>query len=518
MKEAPSALWEPHPSCVGIDSIRHVHLIENHDQALHIWRAAGVKQRMLVHIDAHHDMRWMGDQDVVTIANFICPALKQDLVREVVWVAPEGSFDNRETRQSILRHLKRILKEYPGASQSPLVEKDRITASVLGKKLTVCPVRAMPALSEAVLLDIDVDYFIIPRVSHGESDRHASLPWCWPSDLVAQLHGIPTDLITVAFSVEGGYTPLKWKYLGDELVVRLTTQGFGGSDVEGTERMRAGGEAEFRGEISVSESNYRQAMDLLPCSAAPPYRLARLLASVGRVDEGRRLYGQAVALDRSYGGAYSGAGFHSYWRGAFEAAKREFCDILALNPEDPFAHLGLGLLAKRRKGWDEAEQHLRSALTVDNCLVDAQHALGDVLVKQDNQQDAIKAYERALKLGLMGHKPLSGPISTHTQDHQLLDPLHCVAHRRLASLYEQGGAITKAISALRIAMAGGMENTAMRIRLARLYAKQRQWWKSAGEILKAVMLSPKDAWSGCGRLSLKLRAHKNPLTHNKFDE
>src|SRR5262249_42375305 len=157
-------------------------LMENHDEAFFIWRDAGVRQRILVHVDAHHDMWWVGDQTAITIANFICPALKQDLVREVFWVAPDETFENAKSRKPVLRHLDGILKAYPSSSL-PAIEDHRITASVLGKKLTICPLRSVPVLNENVLLDIDTDYLLIPRVCYGESDRHSSLPWRWPKEL-----------------------------------------------------------------------------------------------------------------------------------------------------------------------------------------------------------------------------------------------------------------------------------------------------------------------------------------------
>jgi len=147
--------------------------MENHDQAFYVWRDAGVKQRVLVHIDAHHDMWWIQDQTAISIANFICPALRQDLVREIFWVVPDATFENARTRKPILRHLKKLLKTYPTASRSVIEEEHRITASVLGKTLTVCPLRELPDLRENVLLDIDVDYLVIPRVSYGGADRRA---------------------------------------------------------------------------------------------------------------------------------------------------------------------------------------------------------------------------------------------------------------------------------------------------------------------------------------------------------
>src|SRR5260370_41990787 len=78
-----------------------VHLMENHDGAYYIWREAGVRRKILVHIDAHHDMWWVKDKNAafVTIANFICPALKKDLVKEVYWVVPDATWDSGRTRR-----------------------------------------------------------------------------------------------------------------------------------------------------------------------------------------------------------------------------------------------------------------------------------------------------------------------------------------------------------------------------------------------------------------------------------
>lgn len=474
--------------------------MENHDEAFFVWRNAGVKDRVLVHIDAHHDMWWIPNQTAMTIANFICPALRQDMVREMFWVVPDGAFENAKSRKPVLRHLKRILKEYPDASRSPVVDDHRITATVLGKRLTVCPLRSLPPLPENVLLDIDVDYLIIPRVFHGESDRHSALPWRWPSELLSRLTSLQTDLVTVVYSVEGGYTPLPWKYLGDELVLRLKQPGGGGSELEGMECLRAGAEAEQRGEPEPAESQYRRAMRLLPRSAAPPYRLARLLVRAGKQEDGRRLYRQAVELDSSYRGAYSSAGFHCYWRQEFAAAEREFRDTRELSPQDPHACLGLGLIAKKRKHWAEAEQYLRAALAIDDRLVDAQRALGDVLLHQRRDQEALAAYEKTLKLGLMGCKPLTGPILTNAKEHQILDPLHCYTHARLAALYERNGATGKAITALRIAIATGFGSFTRHLRLSRLYARQRQWRKTATEAGQAIKSSPKDIQRVFGRL------------------
>lgn len=68
--------------------------MENHDQSYHLWRDAAFKDRILVHIDAHHDMWWFDDNRSLTIANFVCLALRERIVREVYWVVPDATWEN----------------------------------------------------------------------------------------------------------------------------------------------------------------------------------------------------------------------------------------------------------------------------------------------------------------------------------------------------------------------------------------------------------------------------------------
>ena len=58
----------PQRTVLGIDPVERVFVMENHDEAYHIWRRANVKDRILVHIDAHHDMWWIPDDAPVTTA------------------------------------------------------------------------------------------------------------------------------------------------------------------------------------------------------------------------------------------------------------------------------------------------------------------------------------------------------------------------------------------------------------------------------------------------------------------
>ena len=477
---------------VGTDPVGRITKVENHDAAYHAWLDAGVRRRILIHIDAHHDMWWVSDPGEITIANFISPALAEDIVREVFWVVPDRTWDGKRGLRPVLRHLRQVTERYPGARSAIQIEKNRISAVVLGKKLTVCPLALLPQIDEDVLLDIDVDFLVIPRVSYGVPDEHGVLPWCWPGELVARLRAaaVRTDLVTIAYSVEGGYTPLRWKYLGDELMERLAELGGGTPTIRGMDLMREAALATERGDLTGAERKYHEVTTSLPDCAAPYCHLAYLLVERGRTGEAQKLYRHALALDPSYRTPYSGTGFTLYWDGRFAEAEKEYRRLLTLDPQDPFTLLGLALVAAQRRRWDEAAGLLHTALALDERLVDGYRALGHVLTHQGRRREAIAAYERSLQLTLAGHKPIERPIATDVQNGRVVDPDHCLVHACLAQLYASLGATTRAISGYQISIAGGHDGLGLRGRLAWLYLKQGDWRTALAQLWRLLLVSP----------------------------
>jgi len=94
--------------------LSRVSRFENHDQALLVWRNSGCADRILVHVDAHHDMWWVHPGQAVTIANFVSAALQDNLLREIFWVVPDRSWESAKKRRQILHHLRRIQEDFPG--------------------------------------------------------------------------------------------------------------------------------------------------------------------------------------------------------------------------------------------------------------------------------------------------------------------------------------------------------------------------------------------------------------------
>jgi hypothetical protein len=157
---------------------------------------------------------------------------------------------------------------------------------------------SLPLITEKVLLDIDVDYLVVPKACHS-SDQHRGLPWCWPDALVAGLEarGIRAELVTIAYPVEGGFTPLKWKYLGDELARRLK----GVQDHDPFLRWMAllweGAQARAGGNLPQAAQTYLQVREFLQDYPALDFFLASAYLHLGRPTDARECHRRARELD-----------------------------------------------------------------------------------------------------------------------------------------------------------------------------------------------------------------------------
>jgi Tfp pilus assembly protein PilF len=467
-------------------------LMENHDQALEVWRQGVGTARTLVHVDAHHDMSWVAEGGEVNIANFICQALRDGLVQEVFWVVPDPTWQAAKSRRRLYGHIRRLARAYSGNRSRVSDEGGRLSASLLGVPLVVCPLDSLPP-REGVLLDLDTDFMVMPRPFNRPSNSHSDYPWIWPGQLVERLGsiGAGAHLTTIAYSVAGGYTPLPWKHLGDALAVDLKAGAGTDGSRHGYGCLRKAALATQRGDITGAEVAYRHAAQHLPRSAAPVYNLARLYAATGRAAEAQALHREALSLDPSYRTPYSSRGRWYFRDRRLEAAEHEYGTALTMNPSDAYAHLGLAELAAARKRWNESEQRLEVALTCDARLVDAWRLLGDVRAKAGRHAEAADAYQRSLDLARRGHTSLAQPLATAPPSGRLRDVGYGQAQVKLARANELRGRLAEAIASYRDCIATGHDGVAARMRLARACAKSGQWAATGREIMAALGRVPR---------------------------
>src|SRR5215216_1972538 len=92
-----------------------VYSADLHDAALHTWRAAGIRDAVLIHADAHHDAG-SDECTFVTIANFVWWAVLEGIVREVYWIVPDPSWRTAHDRAELEKTLQRLAAQQGNAA------------------------------------------------------------------------------------------------------------------------------------------------------------------------------------------------------------------------------------------------------------------------------------------------------------------------------------------------------------------------------------------------------------------
>jgi tetratricopeptide (TPR) repeat protein len=283
--------------------------------------------------------------------------------------------------------------------------------------------------------------------------------------------------------VDGGYTPLRWKYLGDELRARLANPA---DSTAGWDLMKRGAIAQHGGDTAAADAAFTEAGDRLGGSAAPAFARALLAAASGNRHAARGQFQRAISRDATYRTPYTGDGFPALWDGDRGAAEAAFEAVLALDDQDPFASLGMALAALMRRDWDAVTRWLAPAMADPRCEVDARRALGRAYRAQGRLPEAIAEFERSLLLALKGQTPIARPIVTHLAASRLPDPDHAAVHAWLAECHASLGDLDRAISGYQIAIVGGRSGPLAYARLAWWSFSNGNWGAAVVAAVKSV--------------------------------
>jgi tetratricopeptide (TPR) repeat protein len=178
-----------------------------------------------------------------------------------------------------------------------------------------------------VLLDIDTDFLTTDSILNAENTKNIGKrgPWISPRDLAETLKEKiqAPQITTIAYSVNGGWTPMEYRHLADELAYYLSPSGFKGR----FEKMREAARYFKRYNSTGQKRYYWQAAKINPA-----YRTA----------------------DNNYGPLYLSLG-------KLFLAKNEFARILRADRENAACLLGLGAVALERKEFRKARRNFYSA-------------------------------------------------------------------------------------------------------------------------------------------------------------
>jgi tetratricopeptide (TPR) repeat protein len=184
--------------------------MEDHREAYFFWKELGLRDQACLHVDAHLDVSNLkapayetAERPEMNCGNFLLPALQEGALSSLVWVVPDhlpGGEDILDwTRLELQNWMRLDLSDYMSLEKVD----ERVEGRLLNKPFTVCRSEDTPEMQHPFVLDIDIDYFLDPDDELWQS----------PVELVRNLGCSDPTATTIAYSVQGGYTPVRYRYL-----------------------------------------------------------------------------------------------------------------------------------------------------------------------------------------------------------------------------------------------------------------------------------------------------------------
>ncbi|GAB4255442.1 MAG: hypothetical protein Kow0092_00550 [Deferrisomatales bacterium] len=336
LRAAPGAA-----AIVGREPPARILVVEDHSEALCEWYRAGLRGVPLIHVDAHHDFfspgrRIRHDLEAIRrafetascealrprvgdlarsdalfhVGDFVYPAFRLGVVSELWWVIPTRRTLPAEEFEAFRAWLQDHW-DFPDDFMETLRYDGRVVRGEFqGMPVRLVTLGDLPELGRPALLDIDVDYFVELYDNPVKESMLDLLGWFYQE---LRRGRIQSDFVTVAASVNGGYTPLRFKYLVDRVreLIAEPDRFAGGppeawrlqSRIEYLDFMLARGEA-------LAET--RRLAELTPASPVPYYDRAWIWANRADVEQVEVALAQAVARDPSYRMGYVGLGKYLY--------------------------------------------------------------------------------------------------------------------------------------------------------------------------------------------------------------
>jgi len=178
------------------------------------------QRKTLIHIDAHLDFAWMKDSDSLNIGNYLYPAIKEGIIKELYWVVPTPIWKNPAGREYLKEWLyKKILSGNKMEEQNGM-----LSFLLMNAKVSICDLEALPVFNKNVMLDIDMDFFVTSTMQEADfPHRHERTMWLPIEDFSADIQEKAPfiEYVTISHSVKYGYTPIEFRALGDKLLTKL---------------------------------------------------------------------------------------------------------------------------------------------------------------------------------------------------------------------------------------------------------------------------------------------------------
>jgi len=317
-------------------------LVENHHEALYFWKKKKFSNLPLMHIDAHSDLNpSFLKSKKVDIGNFIYIALHKNIISDFYWVIPGNKKDFSNYLPIIKKTFNKISPYDKNIVKKIYLSNNLLKTSVLGHRFIICTLDNLPVIKESVLLDIDTDFFIIKTLksSINIAEIGKRTPWITVDNFYTTIKKkiLNPKLISLAYSVNGGWTPMIYKTYADKLAVK-----FGLNNLKIKKNIQAG-ECFFQFRTAFERNDISQA---------------------------KKFYSQAVKLNPSYNSQYNNYGYLHLLSGDLISAYQEFSTMVKINGKDRMSLFGMAIISLFKSEFKIAKEMLNKITRIDGTSQD----------------------------------------------------------------------------------------------------------------------------------------------------
>lgn len=184
--------WASLPGCrknlpvLGRGALADVFVAEDHSRFLAHWAEKGIRDAVLVNIDTHDDFHFAPEEKISQlkdlyqrkewqrfseadtsknsarglygIGNWIYAGMRLGIFREVYWVIPFKFLERSDALQFLQAYLEAI--EFSAEDSRSFVRSgNQFRGTIRSMPITICPLEALPLITEPLLLSVDIDFF-----------------------------------------------------------------------------------------------------------------------------------------------------------------------------------------------------------------------------------------------------------------------------------------------------------------------------------------------------------------------
>lgn len=169
---------------LGTSPIPQPLIVEDHSQLLAKWAEKGIRDAVLINIDAHDDIRWIADEKISKLkdiyqrrdwkrfadanttadwglyhlGNWIYAGARLGMFKELCWVVPLDLF-SRPNHDELLRKLLQHFRFREDDIRTFSARDNRFQGSFHGIPVTICGIESLPDYKQPLLLSVDTDFF-----------------------------------------------------------------------------------------------------------------------------------------------------------------------------------------------------------------------------------------------------------------------------------------------------------------------------------------------------------------------